>query len=103
MGKDNIVSSTSRRASIDETIPDALFTSLGEPLKTMLQNQTTDAVQVDDTVLTVALMDAVQQVIDGSLKTSQFIALLKKVNCTAEAMDVNVCIVNVLWMCGTQV
>lgn len=49
------------------------------------------------------LLDVVEKVMLGTLTSSQFVALLKSVNVTAEKKVVNVSIANVLWLWGTQV
>ena len=118
MGKDTLKPTTAavavaaskpasaRTASMDETIPESLLHNLGKLLTASAAsdaNATTNSTNNNDDKLEEALIDAVEQVMDGSLKISQFVALLKAVQFSTASKTANICVVNVLWLCGTQV
>lgn len=88
--------------SIAVTIPDAFMAGLGAELRALIgdneQSVTGRAESVDS-----ALLDAVEQIVSGTLKSGQFVALLNEVGMTTANKAANVSVVNVLWLYGTQV
>jgi len=94
---------------VPETIPVALSDGLGKMLQEFIKNDTSEA---DGTAsskhscgeeIESELLDVVEKVMLGTLTSSQFVALLKSVDVTAEKKVINVSIANVLWLWGTQV
>jgi hypothetical protein len=81
-------------------IPDVLVSGLGGELRALITDSSgatcTDALES-------SLLDAVEQILGGSLKGAHLIALLKDVGISVTHKAINVSIVNVLWLFGTQV
>jgi hypothetical protein len=86
--------------SVAVAIPDALVSGLGGELRSLVADESgaasTDAVES-------SLLDAVEQILGGHLKGAHLIALLKDVGVSVNHKAINVSIVNVLWLFGTQV
>jgi len=96
-------------SAVPETIPVTLSDGLDKMLQEFMKS---DTAEVDGAVsckhscgeeIESELLDVVEKVMLGTLTSSQFIALLKSVDVTAEKKVVNVSIANVLWLWGTQV
>ena len=81
-------------------IPEALMNGLGTELKSIIENGDSG---VPTDALDLLLLDSLEQIVEGSLKASQLVALLKEVGMTSAHKSANGSVVNVLWLYGTQV
>lgn len=95
---------------VHDAVPVELADGLGKMLQEFIQSETADAADGAASSkhscgeeIESELLDAVEKVMLGTLMASQFIALLKSVDVSAEKKVVNVSIANVLWLWGTQV
>jgi hypothetical protein len=81
-------------------IPDTLISGLGSELRALIAD---DSSATTSDALESSLLDAVEQILGGSLKVAHLLALLKDVGVSVNHKAINVSIVNVLWLFGTQV
>lgn len=84
------------------SIPDVLVNGVGAELRLILK----DGIEENNPStgnLDLVLLDAVEQILCENIKSVHLVALLKEVGVTNTHKAVNGSIVNVLWLCGTQV
>lgn len=66
-------------------------------------NKSADEEYMPSESLDTLMMDTIDQIINGTVKAAQLIALLKEIGLKAVETTINSSIVNVLWLYGTQV
>lgn len=81
-------------------IPDFLLSGLGSEFKAHFTDGALESVPAN---FESHLIDAMDQIVTGELKSSQLVALLKEIGLSHVHKQCNVCIANVLWLYGTQV
>jgi reverse gyrase len=84
------------------SIPEPLSSGLGEKLRSFLKNeQNTSNLSAGE--VETALLDTVEQMLNGMYKSSHLIALFNDIGLVSSEKLISESIVNAIWLWGTQV